>query len=292
MDFKKNKIKLQAYAKINLSLYITGKREDGYHLLDSVFSLIDIYDKIIIKKGFSGINIKCDKNIPADESNTAYKAAKLVMEKADIDGVDIKIKKNIPVMAGLGGGSSDAAAVLVGMNELYNLNLDKKTLAEMGLKIGADVPFFLGEGAARVQGIGEKIKPIMFNKSTDLVIVMPDKALSTAEVYKKHDEIYKNTTGDCGRLIARLKKNDFSKVFSLLHNDLQKAAELLCPDISASVGFLQSNGAEAAIMTGSGSCVFGIFNNRREARTAVKRYFGNGKAYTAQSVQRPIKQVL
>ena len=292
MNFARDKIKLKAYAKINLALYITGIRRDGYHLLDSVFVPVGIYDEITIKKAGSGINIKCGKDIPPDERNTACKAAKLIAEAADINGVDIEIKKNIPVMAGLGGGSADAAAVLIGINELYGLDMDRETLAGMGLEIGADVPFFLGEGASRVRGIGEIAAPVEMKNPIHMVIIKPEASLLTAEVYKKYDETAQDKAGDCDRLVESLKGNDLSRIAALLHNDLQAVAEILCPAISASAVFLKSNGAFGAIMTGSGSCVLGIFASESHARGAVENYRGNGKAYAARSVKRPVSEII
>lgn len=292
MNFNADEIKLKAYAKINLSLYITGTRQDGYHLLDSVFLPVSIYDEITVKKSVTGISIKCGKNIPADKRNTAYKAAKLVMEAAGTGGAEIKIRKNIPIMAGLGGGSADAAAVLIGMNELYKLDMNKEKLAGIGLEIGADVPFFLGTVAARVRGIGEMVTPLEINKPIHMVIIKPEADLSTADVYRKYDEISNGGTGDCGKLIAALDANDLSGAAGLLHNDLQPAAELLCPDIKEAAEFLWSNGAFAAMMTGSGSCVFGIYDSESAARAAAGRYSGCGKAYAARSVNRPVIKVV
>jgi len=286
-----NEIKLKAYAKINLCLYITGVRKDGYHLLDSVFVPISIYDEITIRKNTSGININCEADIPIDERNTAYKAAKLIMEDADIDGVDIEIKKNIPTMAGLGGGSADAVAVLKGMNILFDLNIEDKKLSEMGLCIGADVPFFLGKGAARVQGIGEILTSIKIKEDLNLVIVKPQKALSTIDVYKKYDEMAYKTNGNSIELIQALGKGDLYGICQRLKNDLEQAAIELCPEVKSSINLLKKNGAVDALMTGSGSCVFGIFESKSMAEKAVKKLSAETKAHLAHSISCPVEVV-
>ncbi len=282
-------ITLYAYAKINLSLYITGRTNDGYHLLDSVFIPIDLYDIITIKKKNNGINVICDKDIPTDAGNSAYKAAQFLMcEHTEIEGVEITIKKNIPSMAGLGGGSSDAAATLLGMNVLFNLGEHEDKLSSIASKIGADVPFFLSSGACRVQGIGEIIKPININYPLNFVLIKPKSSLSTPEVYKKHDEQNAFYQGNSSKLIEYLAGNDLVNISSHLHNDMQNSAISLCHKIQDEINFLLKNGALNAIMTGSGSCVFGIFKDKDEAQQAIDLYDGDGACYNICSIDKPI----
>ncbi len=283
MNSKMDEIKIKAYAKINLSLYITGIRDDGYHLLDSVFVPISLYDEITIKKEGSGISVKCDQDIPTDQRNTAFKAASLIMEKANIGGVAIEINKNIPVMAGLGGGSADAAAVLYGMNSLFDINIKDEMLKELGLQIGADVPFFLSEGAARVQGIGEIITPIKISNPLDLILIKPKQSLSTKEVYKKYDETYGEHSGSCEELSFTLEKKGLKDISKFLKNDLQKAAVKLCPEVQNAIDFLKERGALGALMTGSGSCVFGIFKDEDMAKKTASQYTEEGRAYVAKT---------
>ena len=179
-------MRTKAYAKINLSLDIIGKREDGYHLLEMVMQTIDLYDEITIEKQDEGITIGCNKvYVPRDERNLAYKAAKLFIEKYNISqGVNINIKKNIPVSAGLAGGSTDAAAVLKIMNRLFNINAEDEELMKLGEELGADVPYCI-KGDCLCEGIGEKVTELKRFKDKIIVIVKPPFGIST-KVYIKN----------------------------------------------------------------------------------------------------------
>ena len=155
-------MKIKAYGKVNISLDVVGKREDGYHLLSMIMQNIDLYDEIEVEKQECGIILECNKSyVPVDNRNLAYKAAEIFKERYDIvDGVKINIEKNIPVSAGLAGGSTDAAAVLKVMNKLFNVNATEEELMELGLKLGADIPYCIHGGTALCEGIGEIITPI------------------------------------------------------------------------------------------------------------------------------------
>ena len=156
------KLVVKANAKINLTLDVIGKREDGYHLLDMVMHSVGIYDEITIKKNYeNNIKVSCDNNsLEIDEMNSAFKAAKLIMEEKEFSGVDIHINKTIPIGAGMAGGSADAAAVIVGINELFNLNMSLEEMKSIALKIGADEPFCKEGGCVRATGIGEKMEKL------------------------------------------------------------------------------------------------------------------------------------
>ena len=289
MNIEKQAIELKAYAKINLSLYITGMRRDGYHLLDSVFAPVSLYDTIKISRSASGIKVNCDAGIPDGPQNTAHKAASLLMEQCSFAGVSIDIDKNIPHMAGLGGGSSDAAAVLIGINELYGLKLSKRELMECAVKIGADVSFFLGDGAAKVTGIGERIIPLNIKAKLNLVILKPEQFLSTPKVFKAYDAMGMHGTKDSGQLIDALGRGDIDAVTRNLGNDLQPAAQTLCPEIEPAIRWLMENGAKAALMTGSGSCVFGIYESAASAQEASLAYRGGGTAYALHTADKPVE---
>jgi 4-diphosphocytidyl-2-C-methyl-D-erythritol kinase len=289
MGNDKKEITLKAHAKINLCLYITGIRGDGYHLIDSIFMPVGIYDIIKISKSTGGIDLLCDGDIPNGPQNTAYKAAALLMECAGFAGVAIDIKKNIPHMAGLGGGSSDAAAVLIGINELYDLGISRDELLEIAIKIGADVPFFLGEGAAKVTGIGERIIPLNIKAKLNLVIVKPKQSLSTPEVFHVYDKLGKQDIKNSNELISALKACDIASIAANAGNDLQEAAQSLCPQIRDEISALNKYGAKAALMTGSGSCVFGIYDTREAAKEAARVYDGEGTAYAVCTVQSPVE---
>ena len=183
-------MKIKAYAKINISLDVVGKRkEDGYHLLRMIMQNIDLYDEIYVEKRKEGITIDCNKNyVPTDSRNLAYKAAMLFKEKYNIkEGVYINIIKNIPVSAGLAGGSTDGAAVLKLMNKLFEINASDEELMEMGLSLGADIPYCIKGGTALCEGVGEKITPLKPFKDKILVLVKPSFGVSTKEVYKAFD---------------------------------------------------------------------------------------------------------
>jgi 4-diphosphocytidyl-2-C-methyl-D-erythritol kinase len=283
-------IKLAAYAKVNLALYITGLREDGYHLIDSVMMPIDLYDIITIRKSSSGINVFCDEDIPTNATNTSYKAAQFIMDEyKEIEGVEIIIEKNIPSMAGLGGGSADAAATLIGMDVLFNLPKNKKLLFDIASKIGADVPFFMETGTKRVRGIGEVLDNVEQNAKLHLCLIKPDVSLSTPVVYKKYDSMCGGYSGDCQALINELKSKDIEKISKHIKNDLQMPATSIHPKINDEVAYLENKGALKAMMTGSGSCVFGVFADKQSAQKASNNYNGSGKSYYVCSVVNPVE---
>ncbi len=284
----KNQITLKAYAKINLSLHIKGTRDDGYHLLDSVFVPINIYDEIVVKKAET-ITLQSNADIPLDENNTAYKAASVFAKEYNTGAARIEINKRIPTMAGLGGGSADAAAVLMAMNEIYGVGASAKELAKLGESIGADVPFFLSEGASRVQGIGNMVEPIDMNIKLHMLILKPYESLNTKVVYNKYDFYPTKESGDSEKLIQALEKGNLRDVCNNVQNDLEKPAISICSEIRECLHFLDENEAVASGMTGSGSCVFGIFANANAARDAMLNYYGAGKSFIAFSKRRAIE---
>ena len=213
-------MRMKAYAKVNISLDIVGKREDGYHLLRMIMQNIDLYDDITIEKQKEGIVIECNKSyVPTDERNLAYKAAMLFKEKYNIqDGVKIKIIKNIPVSAGLAGGSTDAATVLKIMNKLFNVNASNEELKDIGLKLGADIPYCIDGGTALCEGIGEIITPIKGFKDKILVLVKPSFGVSTKEVYKNFDINKVNRHPETEELIKGIEKDDLRYVAYNMRN--------------------------------------------------------------------------
>ena len=232
-------MKIKAYAKINISLDIVGKREsDGYHLLKMIMQNIDLYDEISIEKQKEGITISCNKNyVPTDSRNLAYKAASLFKETYNIDdGVHIDIVKNIPVSAGLAGGSTDAAAVLKLMNKIFEVNASDEELMNIGLKLGADIPYCINGGTALCEGIGEKITTLQPFKDKILVLVKPSFGVSTKEVYKsfnldrvrvhpKTDSLIEAMENDDLYYVANNMKNLLENVTLRKHNILIKIKE-------------------------------------------------------------------
>ncbi len=265
-----NIIRLKAPCKINLSLDITSKRSDGYHTLESVFQSVSLFDEITLEKAQSGIEFVC-KNIDLDaENNTCFKAATLFFEENAISGgVKITLVKNIPSQAGLGGGSSDAAAVLKGLNALYNANLSDMQLCRLGAKIGADVPFFIKGGTAFVGGIGEIIKPIKPIEDIYIAIAKGKSGISTVQAYKKFDLLKNHTHTDTGKIVDYIEKSDIASAAKLCVNSLESCAEL--EDIDAIKSIFNESGAFLSLMSGSGSAVFGLFFSRKSAEEALRK---------------------
>ena len=186
-----NKIKILAPAKINLSLDINGIRNDGYHELEMIMQTVALYDIIKLKKIPQGIELSTsDENLPEDKDNLAYQAAQLIKNRAELTGgIAIELKKNIPIAAGLAGGSSDAAAVLKGVNKLYDLDYSYNTLVDMAKEIGTDVPFCLKGGTALATGKGDQLVQLPDINSQILILVKPPLSVSTPEIYKKYDKM-------------------------------------------------------------------------------------------------------
>lgn len=267
-----NSISLKSRAKINLSIDVIGKREDGYHIVEMIMQTIDLYDDIKLKElEEDNITIKSECSyIPLNEDNIVYKAAKLIKEKMDIKkGIEIFIKKNIPVAAGMAGGSSNAAAVLVGLNELWKLGLSKDELRELGLKLGADVPFCIEGGTALAEGIGEKLTYIKgINKDVNILVCKPDIFVSTKEVYQSLDIKNIEKRPDNKLLIEKLKNDDIVSVSNNMVNVLEEVTSKKYSDIKVIENIIAKNGAMGTMMSGSGPTVFGFFDNEEKAKRA------------------------
>ncbi len=266
------KITLSAPAKINLTLGITGLREDGYHLLESVMQTLSLSDTLCFEKIPSGIILSCNKShIPTDEKNLCYKAARKYLDEAGISGgIKIHLIKCIPDGAGMGGGSSDAATVLKAMQMLYPAELD---LIGLAASIGADVPFFLKGGTQLCSGVGEILEPISLPQKQSLfcVVTKPRQGLSTPAVYKLYDasgQAFAKPLSNQAR--TKLENGDMATLFSLLKNDLELPAVTALPEIAERKELLLGLGADAAMMTGSGSAVFGLFQKESQARACEK----------------------
>ena len=267
-----NSISLKSRAKINLSIDVIGKREDGYHIVEMIMQTIDLYDDIKLKElEEDNIIIKSECSyIQLNEDNIVYKAAKLIKEKMDIKkGIEIFIKKNIPVAAGMAGGSSNAAAVLVGLNELWKLGLSKDELRDLGLKLGADVPFCIEGGTALAEGIGEKLTYIKgINKDVNILVCKPDIFVSTKEVYQSLDIKNIEKRPDNKLLIEKLKNDDIVSVSNNMVNVLEEVTSKKYSDIKVIEDIIAKNGAMGTMMSGSGPTVFGFFDNEEKAKRA------------------------
>ncbi len=260
--------KTRAPAKLNLRLKITGRRPDGYHELVSLMVPIDLFDLLELRvTGKRGIELSCEGFwVPTDENNLAYQAALSFLSKAKIEqGVSIKLTKNIPVAAGLGGGSSDAAATLLTLNEIWSQPLSLSELHTMAVQLGADVPFFLYSEPSLATGIGEILEPLKKWPKFWYVIVTPPIQVSASWVYG--DLKLELTRGEYDYIVKFLKNAPFA-VSAILENDLEEVTSTRFPVIETIKEFLVNAGAEGALMTGSGPSVFGVFSSLNQALSA------------------------
>ena len=258
----------KAYAKLNLSLTVGGTLPNGYHALESVMQSISLHDALRIEKS-DGIRLVCDKPfIPTDERNLAYKAAELFFRESDIKGgAAISITKRIPVCAGLGGGSTDAAATLRGLNRLYGTGADAETLCEIGAKIGADVPFCIMGGTCICEGIGEILTPVTLpKKNYRILIAFPGNGVSTAEAFRALDSTPSDSAGHIpDDVLIPLKSGEIPKK---LYNSFERAVLPVHPAAVRVKEILLKNGAVTAMMSGSGPSVFGLFSSEESLHPA------------------------
>ena len=256
-------MKLKSYGKINLFLDVKGKLPSGYHDIVTVIQSIDIYDEITLKPvNGDKIIIECsDLSIPVDESNTCFKAAMVLKDTFGINsGIHIYIDKKIPAGAGMGGGSSNAAAVIKGLNALWKLNLSREELSAIGVRVGADVPFCLVGGTCLAEGIGDKVTDLNDFLWNDILLVKPEFSISTAFIYKNLKSDYYNLY-DSSLMLRHLSSHDHESTARSVSNTLEKVVEIFHPQIKDIKGLMIDNGAISSIMTGSGSTVFGLFKD-------------------------------
>lgn len=266
-----DEITLKALAKINLGLDVIRRREDGYHEVRMVMQTIHLYDRLDIARSHEpGIRIQSNLNfLPVNENNLVYKAGKLLMDEFGItDGVDVKLTKRIPVAAGMAGGSTDAASMLYGMNQIFDLGLSRKALMERGVQIGADVPYCLMRGTALAQGIGEKLSQLPPMVKCPVLIAKPAVSVSTRFVYQnlKLDEHTKHP--DIDALIGAIKRKDFTGICGKMGNVLESVTIPNYPVIAEIKEKMMEAGAAHAMMSGSGPTVFGLFEDEETAQRA------------------------
>ena len=265
-------ISLKAYAKINLTLDIVSRRSDGYHNVEMVMQSVDLWDLITLKEIRDGIEL--DSNIaqlPKDEGNIAWRAAQLIKTEFNIQkGIQITIDKNIPIEAGLAGGSADCAAVLLGLNKLWNLGMDIKTLQALGKRLGADVPFCLVGGTALAEGIGDILTPIRSREEMWLVIIKPEFGVSTKEIYSRLRLEAIGKRPDNQRMIKCLESGDIHGISSNLVNVLEEVTISMHPQLYKLKEELIDYGALGTLMSGSGPSVYGIFPGKEAAKKAAQ----------------------
>lgn len=263
-------INLKAYAKINLSLDLVGKRDDGYHLLRSVMQTVSLCDLVSVARGGEGISLYCNKYyIPTDRRNIAYRTALAFFEHTGITpSVRINIRKYIPCGAGLGGGSSDGAAVVEGLCTLYGVDMTAEEKARLTESIGADIPFFFYGGTSLVEGIGERVTPLDPIPDCRIVIVKPAVSLSTAAIFSSPLTASAFGGNSTDAVIRGIGTGSIAETVKDAKNALEPASLAACPVIADIKAQLLSLGADFAMMSGSGSAVYGIFRGWRAAKRA------------------------
>lgn len=265
-------IRLKAYAKLNLSLDIRGKRSDGYHELDSIMQSINLYDTITIEKA-DALRVKMDMPGVDERRNTAYTEAEAFFAHTGISGgADIAIQKRIPAQSGLGGASADAAAVLIGLNRLYGAGLSPDALRMLGKRVGADVPFALVGGTARAQGIGEILTPLYPKKTFHYVVIKPAQGVPTAEAFARY-RASEHVSIDS--VEYALLKGDLELFLRFAGNALGLAALAVAPQILRAADALMAAGAPKALMTGSGSAMFSPFETLEASQQTAQRVHGD-----------------
>lgn len=268
-----NDISLKALAKINLGLDVVRRREDGYHEVRMIMQTIQLYDRLDIKRTQEpGIQIQTNLSfLPVNENNLIYKAAKLLMDEFSItDGVSVKLDKRIPVAAGMAGGSTDAAAMLIGVNRLFSLGLTKRQLMERGVQIGADVPYCIMRGTALAEGIGEALSPLPPMVKCPVLIAKPSISVSTKFVYQNLKLDDTTIHPDIDRLIDDIKAKNLHDIAAHMGNVLETVTIPNYPVIDEIKKHMLSNGALGAMMSGSGPTVFGLFDDEDTAKKAYK----------------------
>lgn len=263
-------VTILANAKLNLSLDVTGKRPDGYHTVEMVMQSVDIFDTVTVQKADSGIELVCqDDDLPTGADNLAYKAAAVFFDETEIEGgAVIRLKKRIPTAAGLGGGSADAAAVLTALNELYGKPLEDEEMAELALKLGADVPFCLVGGTQLAEGVGSILSPLPQLTGCAFVVVKTGVKPSTAEMYSRFDEldeadIIRPRTQSLVDAICEGENEDVGRYMSNVFDALW--------DFGSIKDIMSDSGATGVLVSGSGPSIFGFFPDLDDAKDAYDR---------------------
>ena len=279
----KDRIQLKALAKINLGLDVLRRREDGYHEVKMIMQTISLHDDLEIRR-IKTPEIQVKTNLyylPTNENNLVYKAAKLLMDEFDIkERVAIQLKKRIPVAAGMAGGSTDGAAVLWGMNQMYGLGLSRQELMERGVKLGADVPYCVQRGTALAEGIGERLSVLPSMPKCTILIAKPGISVSTKFVYENlhANDLKPEQHPDVDSMIEAMKEKNLDLLCERMGNVLETVTIPAYPVIQEIKKHMMACGAAGAMMSGSGPTVFGIFHSPMQAKAAMKDLKVNGLA--------------
>ena len=269
-----DKMELKALGKINLGLDVLGRRENGYHDVRMVMQTVYLYDQIRIEKTKKpGIELSTNLfYLPVNENNLAYQAADLLMKEFHVkEGVKITLDKHIPVAAGMAGGSSNAAAVLFGINRMFSLGLSQKELMERGVTLGADVPYCVMRGTVLAEGIGEILTPLPACPKCHVLIAKPPISVSTKMVYEKLDALEITEHPDIDGILNGLARKNIHKVAECMGNVLEQVTIPVYPVIEQIKNVMKEGGAMNAMMSGSGPTVFGLFEDRQSARRAAQK---------------------
>ena len=269
-----DRLELKALGKINLGLDVLGRRENGYHDVRMVMQTVYLYDRIIMKKSKTpGIRLETNLYyLPVNENNLAYQAAQMLMDEFHMEeGVSIQLDKHIPVAAGMAGGSSNAAAVLFGMNRMFSLGLSQKELMERGVKLGADVPYCIMRGTVLAEGIGEILTPLSPMPKCYVLIAKPAISVSTKMVYEKLDALEITEHPDIDGILNGLARKNIHKVAECMGNVLEQVTIPVYPVIEQIKNVMKEGGAMNAMMSGSGPTVFGLFEDRQSAKRAAQK---------------------
>lgn len=276
-----DELSLKALAKINLGLDVIRRREDGYHEVSMVMQTIHLFDRLRIKKTKdAGIEIRTNLSyLPVNENNLVYKAGRLLMDEFGLtEGVSVELHKKIPVAAGMAGGSTDAAAMLFGMNQLFALGLTKEELMERGVKIGADVPYCIMRGTALAEGIGEKLTALAPMVKCPVLIAKPNISVSTKFVYQNLKLDEELVHPDIRKLIADIEKKDLHAIAADMGNVLESVTIPNYPVIAQIKEKMLESGAINSLMSGSGPTVFGLFEDEKTAKKAAENVRRSGLA--------------
>ena len=282
------KIKFKTPAKINLGLHIHGKREDGFHELETIFQMVSLFDDVELELLSSGIKLECDTpGIPTDDTNLVCKAALLLRKSYQVEGkgVSIRLKKKIPFGAGLGGGSGNAAGVLMGLNRLWDLNIDREKLFTLAAELGSDVPFFLTSPCALGKGRGERLKVLESCSKFQVLLVFPGFPIATSWVYQNLRLKLTKRPNNISILRKNLSLSDITSLGSKLYNDLEPVVIQRFPEIQVVKDELWAWGALGVLLSGSGSTVFGIFDDPEKAQVACASLNGDWERVVTETIE-------
>ena len=282
------KLKFKTPAKVNLGLHVHGKREDGFHELETIFQMVSLFDDVELELLSSGIKLECDTpGIPTDDTNLVCKAALLLRKSYQVEGkgVSIRLKKKIPFGAGLGGGSGNAAGVLMGLNRLWDLNIDREKLFTLAAELGSDVPFFLTSPCALGKGRGEWLKVLESCSKFQVLLVFPGFPIATSWVYQNLRLKLTKRPNNISILRKNLSLTNITSLGSQLYNDLESVVIQKFPEVKVVKDELWAWGALGVLLSGSGSTVFGIFDDPEKAQVACASLNGDWERVVTETIE-------